>query len=55
VDDLQQYLHDSFADTTWPRCPDHPNHPLWYADKWWKCEQSGRRVSRLGTLSYSRK
>src|SRR5689334_11802196 len=27
-DDLQQYLHDRFVDTTWPACPDHPNHPL---------------------------
>lgn len=54
VGDVQQCLHDTFVDTTWPRCPDHPNHPLWYSDKWWKCEQSGKRVARLGALSNRR-
>jgi hypothetical protein len=29
VDDVQQYIHDTFIDTTWPACPRHPNHPLW--------------------------
>jgi hypothetical protein len=28
VDDVQQYLHDPFIDTTWPACRHHPNHPL---------------------------
>jgi hypothetical protein len=28
VDDLQRFLHDTFVDTSWPACPDHPNHPL---------------------------
>jgi hypothetical protein len=54
VDDIQQYLHDTSVDTTWPRCPDHLSHPLWYSEKWWRCEQSGRLVARLGGLSNRR-
>jgi len=34
VDDVQQYFHDAFVDTTWPACPHHPNHPLWFSDGW---------------------
>ena len=51
VDDVQQYLHDNFIDTSWPRCPDHPNHPLWYSEKWWQCEKPGKAVAPLGGLS----
>lgn len=51
VDDVQQYLHDTFADTTWPACPHHPNHPLWYSEQWWRCEQAGARVVPLGGLA----
>ena len=51
VDDVQQYLHDTFVDTCWPRCPDHPHHPLWYSDKAWTCVQSGKRVAPLGGLA----
>ncbi len=50
VDDVQQYFHDSFVDTTWPRCPDHPNHPLWYSAHWWRCEQLRKAVAPLGGL-----
>lgn len=50
VDKVQQYMHDSFADTTWPRCPLHPNHPLWFAAGWWWCGQ--QQVERLGNLAY---
>jgi hypothetical protein len=50
VDDVQQYLHDTFVDTTWPACPDHLNHPLWYSEQWWRCEQAGKRVALLGEL-----
>src|SRR6185436_7970812 len=28
VEDVQQYFHDCFIDTTWPTCPSHPNHQL---------------------------
>lgn len=51
VDDVQQAMHDSFVDTSWPRCPDHSRHPLWYLDKRWTCQQSGRRVAPLGGLA----
>ena len=50
VDDVQQFLHDTFVDTSWPACPEHPNHPLWYSDGWWSCERSGRRAAPLGRL-----
>ena len=50
VDDVQQSLHDTFVDTSWPACPEHPHHPLWYSVGWWRCEQSGRRVAPLGAL-----
>jgi len=50
VDDVQQSLHDSFIDTTWPRCPWHPNHPLWFSDGWWRCERAEKSVAPLGAL-----
>lgn len=50
VDDVQQHIHDTFLDTTWPACPDHPNHPLWYSGGWWRCERTGKAFARLGEL-----
>lgn len=50
VDEVQQYLHDTFADTTWPACPHHPNHPLWYSDGWWRCERTDAPIAKLGSL-----
>jgi hypothetical protein len=32
VDDVQQLFHDTFVDTSWPQCPRHANHPLWFRD-----------------------
>jgi hypothetical protein len=51
ADDVQQYFHDAFVDTTWPACPHHPNHPLWFSDGWWRCERIEAPIARLGTLS----
>jgi len=51
VEEVQQYLHDTFVDTTWPSCPHHPNHPLWYSEQGWRCEQSGIRIAALGELA----
>lgn len=51
VDDVQQYFHDAFVDTTWPACPHHPNHPLWFSDGWWRCERIEEPLTRLGALS----
>lgn len=51
VDDVQQFFHDTFVDTTWPACPHHPNHPLWFSDGWWRCERIQEPIARLGALS----
>jgi hypothetical protein len=51
VDDVQQHFHDGFVDTTWPTCPHHPNHPLWFSDGWWRCERIEEPIARLGALS----
>jgi hypothetical protein len=51
VDDVQQYFHDARVDTTWPACPHHPNHPLWFSDGWWRCARTDEPVARLGALA----
>lgn len=48
VEDVQQYFHDTFVDTTWPACPRHPNHPMWFGAGWWLAD--GRPLVRLGEL-----
>jgi hypothetical protein len=50
VEEVQQQVHDTCVDTSWPRCPDHPNHPLWYSDKWWRCVETAKAVAPLGAL-----
>jgi hypothetical protein len=50
VDDVQQALHEEFIDTTWPACPRHRRHPLWYRDGAWWCEQDHDVVAALGEL-----
>ena len=50
VEDVQQELHDTFVDTTWPHCPAHPNHPLWFEDEAWRCTSGGAFVAALGDL-----
>jgi len=50
VDGVQQRFHDTFADTTWPGCPRHPNHPLWFRGGAWWCEADGVAIARLGEL-----
>jgi hypothetical protein len=50
VDDVQQFLHDTFVDTTWPACPRHLNHPLWFRDGSWWCEADGVAIAKLGEL-----
>lgn len=51
VERVQQTFHDLHVDTTWPACPRHPNHPLWYRDGAWWCTQDGAPVVPLGHLS----
>jgi len=53
VDDVQQTIHDLFIDTTWPTCPRHGRHPLWFHDGGWWCEQDAVLVAPLGALSAS--
>jgi hypothetical protein len=50
VGDVQQYLHDTREHSTWPACPRHQRHPLWYrAGSWW-CVEDGVAVAPLGEL-----
>jgi hypothetical protein len=53
IDNLQQTAHDLFWDTTWPACPLHRRHPLWYDEDRdaWCCEQDGTAVAPLGSLA----
>jgi hypothetical protein len=51
VDDTQQDVHDFFIDTTWPRCPRHRRHPLWFRENAWSCEEDGVRIAQLGELA----
>lgn len=55
VDHFQQDVHDSFWDTTWPACPRHPNHPLWYREEQmaWCCPRDGAVIAALGNLGAS--
>ena len=50
VNDVQQYFQDTHVDATWPACPRHARHPLWYrAGSWW-CVEDGVVVAKLGEL-----
>jgi hypothetical protein len=51
VDDVQQNVHDRFIDTTWPACPRHRRHPLWFRDGAWWCETDDVAVAKLGELA----
>lgn len=50
VESVQQEFHDRFIHTTWPACPRHPNHPLWYRGGAWWCERDAVAIARLGGL-----
>ena len=51
VGTLQTHIHDCFIDTTWPACPRHRTHPLWFGqqDSWW-CSTDGEVIAALGGL-----
>jgi hypothetical protein len=53
VDLFQQHVHDEHWDTTWPTCPLHPKHPLWYdADREaWYCPRDRTPLAPLGGLA----
>ena len=48
VEDVQQDILDGVE--VWPPCPQHPNHPLWYHDGAWHCDQEKTAVAPLGSL-----
>jgi len=48
VGEFQQQIHDEFIDTAWPRCPRHPNHPMWFHEGAWHAD--GRPIAPLGDL-----
>lgn len=50
IERVQQTFHDLFVDTTWPACPRHPNHPLWYRDGAWWCARDRIAVASLGEV-----
>lgn len=53
VEETQQWLHDTFIDTTWPRCPEHQNHPLWLelnVSRGWACASTSTTVCPVGQL-----
>ena len=51
VQRVQQEFHDTFVDTTWPACPRHGRHPLWYHDDGsWLCEHDRVAFCKLGEL-----
>lgn len=52
VQRVQQEFHDTFIDTTWPACPLHHRHPVWYHDDGlWGCENDRVAICKLGELS----
>lgn len=53
VNGLQQSAHDLFWDTTWPTCPLHQRHPLWYDEirQAWCCKQDPAVVTPLGGVA----
>ena len=53
VEDVQQEIHDTFVDTSWPECPRHGKHPLWYRDGAWYCERLEAPVAALGELPHA--
>ena len=50
VDHFQQRMHDEFIDVSWPRCPRHPNHPMWLKDGAWWCTRDNVSIAPLGKL-----
>src|SRR5262245_17332332 len=47
--------HGTFVDTTWPRRPRRPNHPLWFEDGGWRCPHADDRVARRGEPGHAAK
>ena len=55
AEDVQQLLHDTVVDTTWPACPRHRRHPLWLGEDdagglAWRCPRDDAAIAPLGAL-----
>jgi len=46
---VQQTVHHT-VNSTWPACPLHSKHPLWYEGGAWWCTQDHVRIAALGDL-----
>ena len=51
VEDIQQAYMDTFVDTSWPVCPRHRTHPLWFHDGSWHCDRDRVALAALGELA----
>lgn len=52
VDAVQEEIIETRIDTTWPACPRHGRHPLFYhEDGYWWCDQDRVPLCKLGDLS----
>lgn len=54
AESVQQRLHDDRVNTSWPACPEHPNHPLRLSRTLpavWVCPSTGKTVCALGELA----
>jgi hypothetical protein len=49
VDHVQQVIHHE-VNSTWPACPLHAKHPLWYEDGAWYCTTDHVQIAQLGRL-----
>lgn len=52
---VQQWLHDTFVDTSWPPCVRHPHHPMWLREgqgggSVWCCPRDQAEIAPLGML-----
>lgn len=54
VDSVQQHFMDTFVHTTWPPCPQHHKHPLWFEDGFWWCHLHPVTKIPLGQLTADR-
>jgi hypothetical protein len=53
VEQFQEVVQEVYWNTTWPACPRHPNHPLWYSEDQhaWCCPRDGAALASLGALA----
>lgn len=58
AEDIQQEIHDTFVDTSWPECSIHRRHPLWLrhmgGELLWCCTASQLPIVALGSLGAAR-